>query len=158
VLTGWFSEFGTLAADTRRFRPSGRDIAYGAGAARSAGATYDATSHYRAAAVFAFHERMGLVPALLREVSRHQVGLLREGVEAFGVDPALVRVEPVPEDRRGGFLAIRSPRAAALHRAVRARGVLTDFRGDVLRLGPAPYLSDDQLREAVSRLGEAILA
>jgi kynureninase len=36
------------------------------------------------------------------------------------------------------------------------RGVLTDSRGDVLRLGPAPYLSDDQLDAAVAALGEAV--
>jgi len=151
VLTGWFSEFAAL--DQSRGRP---ELEYGAGAARFAGATYDPTSHYRAAAVFAFHERMGLTPALLREVSRHRVGLLKEGVEALDVDPSLARVEPMPDDRRGGFLAIRSPHAGALCRALRERGVLTDFRGDVLRLGPAPYLSDDQLRDAISRLGETI--
>ena len=32
----------------------------------------------------------------------------------------------------------------------------TDHRGDVLRLGPAPYLSDDQLRAAVGHLGEVV--
>ena len=37
---------------------------------------------------------------------------------------------------------------------VRAAGVETDARGTMLRLGPAPYLSDDQLREAVAILGE----
>jgi kynureninase len=31
--------------------------------------------------------------------------------------------------------------------------VASDSRGRYLRLGPAPYLSDDQLREAVARLG-----
>jgi kynureninase len=154
VLTGWFSEFASL--DAARPASSGRDIEYGAGAARFAGATYDPTSHYRAAAAFDFHERMGLTPALLREVSRHQVGLLKQGFEALDVDPSLARVEPMPDERRAGFLAIRSPHASRIHHALRERDVLTDFRGDVLRLGPAPYLSDDQLRDAVSRLGEAI--
>jgi kynureninase len=32
--------------------------------------------------------------------------------------------------------------------------VLADSRGDVLRLGPAPYLADSQLEEAMARLGE----
>src|SRR5206468_507766 len=50
VLTGWFSEFETLDQT-----PSGNEIPYGPGAARWAGATYDPTAHYRAAAVFAFH-------------------------------------------------------------------------------------------------------
>jgi kynureninase len=33
---------------------------------------------------------------------------------------------------------------------------LTDARGEVLRLGPAPYLSDQQLRDAVALLGEVV--
>ena len=41
---------------------------------------------------------------------------------------------------------------------LRARGVRTDFRGDVLRLGPAPYLHDDQLHEAAHALDEVIHA
>jgi kynureninase len=31
--------------------------------------------------------------------------------------------------------------------------VFTDSRADRLRVGPAPYLSDDQLREAMAVLG-----
>ncbi len=151
VLTGWFAEFDSLpAGDTREA------VTYGDGAARFAGATYDPVSHYRAAAVFAFHERVGLTPHLLREVSRHQVGLLQTAFEALDVRPDVARVEAMPDERRAGFLAIRSPRAGALQRALRHRGVLCDARGDVLRLGPAPYLSDDQLRDAVSRLSSAI--
>lgn len=152
VLTGWFSEFGALEQAGGR-----RDVEYGAGAARFAGATYDPTSHYRAAAVFDFHRAQGLTPELLRDVSRHQVGLLKQAFEALDVDPAVARVEPMPDERRAGFLAIRSPRAGELSRALRARGVLTDSRGDVLRLGPAPYLSDTQLHDAVEALGEAIV-
>jgi kynureninase len=32
--------------------------------------------------------------------------------------------------------------------------MLTDARGEVLRLGPAPYLSDGQLRDAIALVGE----
>ena len=45
-----------------------KGVVYGEGPARFAGATYDPTSHYRAAAVFDFFEKRGLTPALLREV------------------------------------------------------------------------------------------
>src|SRR5919199_74428 len=47
AITGWFAEFDALAAAPD---PSGH-VAYGAGASRFAGATYDPTSHYRAARV-----------------------------------------------------------------------------------------------------------
>ena len=35
-------------------------------------------------------------------------------------------------------------------------GVRTDHRGDVLRFGPAPYLTDGQLRTATDALREAV--
>ena len=148
VLTGWFSEFATRAQP-----PDARhNIDYGDGAARFAGATYDPVSHYRAAAVFAFHVEHGLTAERLREISRHQVGLLKSTFESLDVDPAVARVEPMPEDRRAGFLALRCARADILSHALRDRGVFTDYRGDVLRLGPAPYLTDAQLRDAVRTL------
>jgi kynureninase len=152
VLTGWFSEFATREqpAPRDRARPEqSRRVEYGAGAARFAGATYDPVSHYRAASVFAFHVEQGLTPERLREISRQQVGLLKREFESLDFDPAVARVEAMPEDRRAGFLALRCARAGVLSHALRARGVFTDFRGDLLRLGPAPYLSDDQLRDAV---------
>jgi kynureninase len=151
AITGWFAEFGDLAAVGSR-----TGVMYGRGAARFAGATYDPTSHYRAAAVFDFHERSGLTPDVLREVSRHQVGVIARAVEALDADPAIAQVEPMSADRRAGFLAIRSRRAGELCRALRERDVRADFRADVVRLGPAPYLSDDQLVDAVRRLGDAI--
>jgi kynureninase len=150
VLTGWFSEFAALE------HTGSRHVEYGPGAARFAGATYDPTSHYRAAAVFDFHTAQGLVPERLRDISRHQVGFLKDTFEALDVDPGLAHVEPMPDERRAGFLAIRSVAAGDLSRALRARDVRTDFRGDVLRLGPAPYLSDSQLRQAIDALREVI--
>jgi kynureninase len=151
VLTGWFAEFSSLEHAAPR-----EAVQYGSGAERFAGATYDPTSHYRAAAVFDFHAEQGLTPQRLREISRHQVKLLKQFVEALDVDRNVAHIEPMAEERRAGFLAIRSPRAGALCHALRERGVLTDFRGDILRLGPAPYLSDDQLRSAVDALGDAL--
>jgi kynureninase len=147
VVTGWFSEFSTLADD--RFGA----VEYGPGADRFAGSTYDPTSHYRAAAVFDFFDREGLTPAFLRQVSQHQVGRLIKRFDALDLDPAVIgRDRETPLDRLGGFLALTAPRAVALSRALLARGVSTDARGDALRLGPAPYLSDSQLDAAMDQL------
>ncbi len=151
VLTGWFAEF----ADLERAH-DGEGVGYGEGAARFAGATYDPTAHYRAAAVQAFHTEAGLTPRLLREISRHQVALLRRLIEDADCDPAIARVEPMPEERRGGFLAIRAPRAMELAHGLALRGVHADARGDVLRLGPAPYLTDRQLRAAAGAYADLL--
>jgi kynureninase len=61
-------------------------------------------------------------------------------------------------ERFGGFLALRCTYAGDLQRALAARGVLTDSRGTFLRLGPAPYLADVQLDEAVAALGRTARA
>jgi kynureninase len=63
----------------------------------------------------------------------------------------------MPDDRRGGFLALRAPAAADIARLLRGRGVHADARGDLLRIGPAPYLRDDQLETAVGLLGEVFM-
>ena len=151
VLTGWFAEFEALAS------VPGREVPYPEGAARFAGATFDPTSFYRAAAVFdSFNER-GLTPNLLREVSRHQIGLLAERFDALDLDPSIIRRDrDVPLNHVGGFLVLWSSRAGDISRRLKGMEVWTDFRGDALRLGPAPYLSDDQLIDTVARLGEVV--
>lgn len=167
VLTGWFAEFGSLerapgggstpAAGGARQRAHALPwVEYGAGAEAFAGATYDPTAHYRAAAVFRFHEEQGLTAPELRRISQRQTALLTTAFEALDVDPRLARAEPVPEARRAGFLAIRTADAQAVAASARARGLFADARGELLRLGPAPYLRDDQLTDAVTVLGRVL--
>lgn len=150
VVTGWFAEFETLTDS-----PPGR-VAYGEGAAAFAGSTYDPTSHYRGAEVMEFFAEHRLTPAFLRKVSQHQVGLLARRFDALDLPPDLLdRDRSVELDALGGFLALTSPVAGELAAALDRRGVRTDFRGPVLRLGPAPYLCDRQLEDAMDRLGDA---
>lgn len=161
AITGWFSEFGVVTAATGAADTSGEDeggpIPYGAGPARFAGATYDPTSHYRASEVFRFFEEMSLSPALLREVSQHQVGILIDGFDGLDLDPAAIsRDRSAALDGIAGFLALRAPRAAELKVRLRKDGVFSDYRGDILRLGPAPYLSDRQLRDGIAALDAAV--
>lgn len=152
VITGWYSEFSALADPKHPGK-----VAYGQGADRFAGATYDPTSHYRAARVFQFFQDEELTVDRLRALSQQQVGLLCESFDRLDLDPAVIqRDRNVPLEQIGGFLALRSPRAGGLSKQLLERGVWTDSRGDVLRFGPAPYLSDDQLRSAVGILGEVL--
>src|SRR5207249_3831647 len=121
VLTGWFSEFAA-----RDHLDAGQSVTYGSGPARFAGATYDPTSHYRAAAVFDFHRHSGLTPKVLREVSQHQVDVLQSAVEALDAPRELVEIVVPRPEARAGFLAVRSSRAADLCVGLRDRGVAAD--------------------------------
>ncbi len=149
VLTGWFAEFDALADERDPSR-----VTYARGGGRFAGSTYDPTSNYRAARVFAFFAERGLSPAFLREVSLHQTGLLRRRFDELGLpEDVLTRERDLPPTGFGAFLALVSPHAGELARRLAEDGVMTDARGRYLRLGPAPYLSDAQLEAAVERLG-----
>jgi selenocysteine lyase/cysteine desulfurase len=154
VITGWYSEFTALADREHSDR-----VAYGEGGDRFAGATYDPTSHYRGAAVFRFFREQGLDADLLRQVSRRQIAALAAGFDALDLDPAVVRRDrSAPLEEIGGFLALRAPAATVLARRLFARGLRCDARGEVLRLGPAPYLAEQQLRDAVRILGEVVVS
>ena len=124
---------------------------------RSLGATYDPTSHYRAARVFDFFAEMQLDAERLRRVSQHQVGLLCAEFDALDLDPEVIdRDRTVTLKELGGFLALEAPAALDIRHELGRAGVSCDARGTVLRLGPAPYLSDQQLRDAVALLGECV--
>jgi len=143
VFTGWFSEFTDLSK-----APSGR-VEYGPGPARFAGATYDFTSHYRGAAVFKFFEEQKLTPSELRVLSQRHIEAL---ASALGIETEVALHEI------GGFLALRTRDTKRLHKSLREHGVWTDYRGDALRLGPAPYITEEQLDEAANILRESVIA
>jgi kynureninase len=150
VYTGWFAGFSSLS-DRRASGP----VAYESdGAQRFAGSTFDPTSFLRARSVARFFDEQGLTVPALRACSLRQTERLLSRVERLqGVTIATPR-EPA---RRGGFVALRTPRAGALVTALRAEGIYTDSRGDSLRLGPAPYVTDDEIDLATDVLG-ALLA
>jgi kynureninase len=152
LVTGWFSEFDTLEAAEHQ-----GGVLYGKGAARFAGATYDPTSHYRAAEVFKFFKAQGLSPEFLRQVSQHQIGLLAREFDNIDTDPRLIsRDRSIPLGALGGFLVLKSPLAAQICRLLGEHGVHADYRDAALRLGPAPYLSDEQLYRCMQILGEVV--
>lgn len=143
IFTGWFSDFEHLASP----RSDGR-IGYGhTGASRFAGSTFEPTSWYRAAAVIDFFEAQDLSLPRLRALSLRQTGHLIDRLAShFEV---LTPSEPA---ERGGFVAVRTPHAGALVQRLRQRSIFVDSRGDVLRLGPAPYVDRTSLDVAVDHL------
>jgi kynureninase len=149
AITGWFAEFEELHAAQE---PGATE--YPRGSMRFAGSTYDPTSHYRAARVFDFFDEKGLTPDRLRQSYLHQTSLLGERFDELGLSD-VTRDRDTPIEAFGGFLAFEAEHAEELSRRLLEAGVVTDSRGRYLRLGPAPYLSDEQLEAAVEQLGLA---
>ncbi len=141
VFTGWFSDFENLEG------PRSSAIGYGSrGADRFAGATYDPTSHYRGARVCRFFDEHGLDVARLRQLSLRQTGRILRGLEGYDV------LTPREDAGRGGFVSLRVANAGTVVSALRDDGVSCDARGDVLRFGPAPYVTDDEIDRALEAL------
>ncbi|MBI2391960.1 MAG: aminotransferase class V-fold PLP-dependent enzyme [Deltaproteobacteria bacterium] len=142
VYTGWYAGFGALADP----RDGGRVPYPARPAERFAGSTYDPTSHYRARAVFGFFDAQGMTVERLRATSLRQTARILAGLEGFDVHT------PRDDAARAGFVAVRVRDAKAVVDGLRAQGILVDVRGDLVRLGPAPYLTDDEIDRGVAAL------
>lgn len=141
VDTGWFADFASLAGP--RKPPGNELVSYGAGGARFTGASFDGSAFYRAEAGFAHWDRLGLSVDHLRAISTKQT---RRIISVFEASGEVHRIASSTDDaRRGGFVAVRARHPSEVVQRLSKRGVWVDARGDVVRLGPAPYLTDDEI-------------
>lgn len=146
--TGWFADFDHLEAPDD-------DVGYGPGGFRFFGATFDPTALYRGNAVFRFMDEQGLTAPALREISLAATSLLIEAYDRHRLAArGLELLTPRSPERRGGFVTVRRADAASIRSRLQERGVRTDVRGDLLRLGPAPYLTSREIQRGVEILAE----
>lgn len=94
----------------------------------------------------------------IRTKSLRQTTFLRDLVESRLARFGVAVVTPRADDRRGGHLTLAHPAAGNLSRALRARGVIPDFRPpDLLRLAPAPlYTSFAECAAALTILEDLL--
>ncbi len=149
VITGWFAEFAALSA-----KKNPGEVLYGDKRWAFEGSTYDPVSHYRAVKVFEFFKEQKLTPKLLRVINNHQKEVIESEFKRYDLDPAKIKVTDVKD--RAGFMTFLTPYAGTISKKLREHNILTDYRGDYLRLGPAPYLSDKQLVQAVECLKDIV--
>jgi len=145
IITGWYADFESIANN------SDHQVNYGHGGQRFAGATYDPTSHYRAVEVFKFFVDHGLSPTLLRAINQHQAALLLDRFDTLDLPASFIsRDHSVTLQQRGGFISLKTSHAALITKKLHQQKVYCDHRGDTLRIGPAPYLCDRQLHDAMN--------
>lgn len=140
VDTGWYAYFGELESGV------GEKVPYAADGSRFSGATFDPSGIYRMRAVLRWMEEVGLSP---EGISRH-VGELQESFLEAGALPGEL-TPPLPFDR-GNFLTFRSEEAARHYQALHDRGVITDYRGDRLRIGFGIYHDQEDVDRLVEEL------
>ncbi len=150
VITGWYGCFDPVLDN-----PASMPLAYADDASRFNGSTGDSLPHFRAVYVFDYFRKMGLTPDFLHDVNHHQLNLLASAFKKHDFDPRVIQVTTDVE-YMGGFISFTSPYARQLSEKIRDIGVQNDYRKQWLRFGPAPYLSDEQLMDAVTALEEAV--
>ncbi len=146
VDTGWYAGFAAL-------EDAGGNVGYATGGGRFWGATFDPSGIYRLNAVQRMLTELGItVDAIHRHVGRLQSRF----IEGLGSSSALGKLIPGVDEvaDRGHFLTYEGE-AAGLQEDLAAGGVVTDRRGNRLRIGFGLYHepSDvDTLLEVVARL------
>ena len=141
VYTGWYADFQSLAHGRTDHATGYDESGWG-----FAGSTFDGSAAYRAEAVLDVFDRHGLDVATLRSISLAQTERIFTWFESSRLARRGARlITPREPARRAGFVSIRTPSARALVAELRTRGVYVDSRGDLLRIGPAPYLLDDEI-------------
>lgn len=147
-LWGWFGSDKAQQFDMRTaFTP-----------ARGAGALQTGTPHILSAAALLGSLRLvrdvGLAAIRARSLAQTEflLAMADDLLPAHGFSVAT----PREAGRRGGHVALRHARAPQIARALRARGVIPDFRPpDIVRLGPNPlYTSCAEIARAMLCLRE----
>jgi selenocysteine lyase/cysteine desulfurase len=152
VTTGWFSEFTAMSEKKKQ-----GEVLYGTGDDLFTGATFDPVSNYRAARVFRFFEEINLNAEFLSEVSQHQIKLLIDEFDKLDANPSLIkRDRSISLENIAGFLVLYTEKAEFISSKLKGKNVWTDYRGNALRFGPAPYLSDVQIKDAMRILGDIL--
>ena len=146
-VTGWYAEFEDLSL------PPGR-VGYAPDAMRFMGATFDPSALYRFLHIRRMLAAEGLTTAA---ISAHVAALHAELVDAIAATPlaAAELLNPLDGGPHARFLALRHPRAADWCDTLVREGVVTDVRGDVLRLGLGLYHDSEDVA-AFARIARAL--
>lgn len=148
IVTGWFAEFAELDQSVK-------GVPYGHGYQAFAGSTYDPVSHYRANQVFRFFVQQELTTTRLRRINQQQLTWLQEGLAAADLPRESLDVRPRDLDHFGGFLSLPCPKATEMTARLREKKLYCDARNGFLRLGPAPYVSRQQIMTAIDLIAQA---
>lgn len=144
VDTGWYAGFGQLESGV------GRQILYAEDGSRFAGATYDPSGIYRMDAVLGWLSDQGVGPAQIHQHARH----LQEVFLAGEVRPG--ELTPPPGSARGNFLTFEAGAAGDLYQRLHDRGVITDYRGDRLRIGFGVYQDEGDVDRLVQVMDDIV--
>ena len=140
-ITGWYAAFESLTGPQDA-------IGYAADGRRFLGSTFDPSGLYRFNAVQRMLRSEGLTTAV---ISAH----------CDARKARFLTSDPLPQlslisEPQARFLALQGANASAVHGALEERQVVTDLRGDVLRIGFALYHDDAEVDALLGILNQIV--
>lgn len=146
--TGWLADFGALEGSPAK------GVAYADDGFRFMGATFDATGLYRFNAVMRLLEGLGVGVA---DIHAHVLALQDAFLAGLdGLDHPVFNSRALISERdqavRGHFLTFRHAGAAAASAGLKRQGVVTDVRGDRMRVGFGAYHDRADVAALIERI------
>jgi selenocysteine lyase/cysteine desulfurase len=147
--TGWFADFGALAA------PLGTSVGYPGDGRRFLGATFDPVGLYRQRAVLAWMEERSLTVAAIHAHATALMARFLDAVDALGI-AGMTRADLITPfgagAAHGNFLTFRTDRAGEIEATLAALGIQCDHRADRLRFGFGLCTAARDVDEAITRM------
>jgi selenocysteine lyase/cysteine desulfurase len=151
VNTGWFAEFANIEG-----HPSG--VPYSTDGMRFMGATFDPSGLYRFNAVRDLLESEGLdteaISTRVRRLRDELEAAIAEGRAGVLREAALLR--PNAGGPQARYIALRDARATAWKAQLLQHDVITDARGDVLRIGLGLYHDEADVAALCDKVGHLL--
>lgn len=141
--TGWYAAFDDLSL------PPGK-IGYAPDGRRFLGSTFDPSGLYRFNAV----QKMLADEGLDTSVISDHVAVLQSRFLAADPFPNMRLLNPVDNMPHARFLAFEGKEAAELHDRLEQKNVVTDVRGNVLRIGFAIYHDPADVDQLIDLIAE----
>ena len=146
--TGWFADFDHLSG-----KQEGK-VAYGNGAFRFWGSTFDPTGIYRMNAVFSLFKEIDLTVENIHSKIIQNQNIFISGLDAIN-HPVLKKsniLTPINTEHRGHFITFKTDEAGNMYQLLRKNGIITDYRNDRLRFGFGLYHDEEDISELISRI------
>jgi kynureninase len=151
--TGWFADFGSLAA------PPGKSVGYPDHAGRFLGATFDPSGLYRLAAVFDWLTQESITVEQIHSHAHALMARFVDGVEALHIE-GLRRTGLITPfgagAEHGNFLTFRTSRANDIKTRLAELQIHCDHRGDGLRFGFGICSNAADIDRALDRMKRTI--
>lgn len=139
-ITGWYAEFGELTA------PPGSSVGYTRDAMRFMGATFDPSALYRFNSIQRMLKENGLTTARIAALVANLQARLLDRIAGSPLSEADL-LNPLDGGPHARFLAFRNPNAHRWCDELDVQGIVTDVRGDVLRIGFGLYQDEEDVDE-----------